>query len=162
MTKFSVVAVALLWTLLVASLVACGVGQITDKNGETNFALQTITDEDILGEDNFRAWSATVNTDGYDYSVSVIGKISSVWQVAELTMTGDGVAVITMDAVIASGNCRIVLVHDGEIVHDFNINGRDFYTVYSEGNYYVKLVSESVHLSKMDFSWGFASPNSSI
>lgn len=152
MKKLRIIALMMLCVLVAISLVACDFGHIKDTNGDEDFTLETITDEDILaGGTKYVAFGSQNLTVGDVHSVTV-KKFSGVWQVAMLELQG-GSAAVTMDMTVAKGNCRVVLICNDEIVHDFDINGQDTYTVHTAGKYYIKLAGESAEISKMDFTW---------
>lgn len=156
MKKLKIIAVMLLCVLVALSFVACDLGHIKDTNGDEDFSLVTIGDEDILaGGTKYAAFLSTNNTVGDLHSIT-IQKFSGVWQVATLSLQGNGRAIIKMEACVEKGNCRIVLIHNDQIIHDFNINGSDSYTVNTAGTYYIKLAGESAQITQMDFSWSLA------
>ena len=157
MKKFRLIAAILLLVILTLSLAACDMKHIKDTNGDDDFSLVTITDEDILGKDKYFALGATNKPNGNGYTVSMIGKFSGVWRVAVLSVSGVGYRTINTDMYVESGNCRLVLVYNDEIVYDFNIRGQDSYRIYSSGsstqNYYLKLAGESAKIGTFDFTW---------
>lgn len=156
MKKLRIIALMLLCVLVAMSLVACDFGHIKDTNGDEDFTLETITDEDILkGETKYVAFGSKNLTVGDVHSVTV-KKFSGVWQVAQLELQGYGRAVASMDMSVVKGNCRVVLICNDKIVHDFNINGQDTYTVNTAGKYYIKLAGESAEIAKMEFTWKLA------
>lgn len=155
MKKAKIIVAALMLLALTLSFAACNFGHIADTNGDDDFTVETIDDDEILTRTKYVAWLAKSSNNNGQYSVTV-KKLSGVWQIADLSMKGYGAAVLKTDMTVESGNCRLVLVHNDKIVHDFNIQGQDSYVVTTSGNYYLKLVGESAHVSKLNFSWQLA------
>ena len=109
----------LLTALLVLSLTACGSAKIEDTNGPDNFALNTITDQNILKLDLPSAGSGikiggllskTAEFSGKDFS----GVVEILWTDM---LAGDFVLDL-MDFAVTGGNFRMVVINEGKIVAD--------------------------------------------
>ena len=111
---------ALLLTLALAlSLTACGSVKIEDTNGPDNFALNTITDQNILNLDlpsgGYRTktsglLSKTVTHSGKDFS----GVVEVLWT----DMIAGDFVLDLMDFTVTGGNFRMVVVNEDKIIAD--------------------------------------------
>lgn len=111
---------ALLLTLALSlSLTACGSAKIEDTNGPDNFALNTITDQNILKLDLPSTGYGTKISGLLSKQVEIYGKgFSGVYEVLWTNiMLGDFTLNLT-DYTVTAGNFRMVLVHEGAIVDD--------------------------------------------
>ena len=154
MKKVRLIVSALLLVVFALSLSACFL-HIKDTNGDDDFTIQTIDDDEIIQSNKNIAMGAVTTHVGNDYTVK-IKRLSGVMQVADLSLQGIGQAVIRTDMDVKSGNCRLVLVHGNNIIYDFELHGEDSYTVRTSGTYYLKLVGESAKVTKLNFSWTLA------
>ena len=111
---------ALLLTLALAlSLTACGSVKIEDTNGPDNFALNTITDQNILkldlpsggyGTKTSGLLSKTVTHSGKDFS----GVVEVLWT----DMIAGDFLLDLMDYTVTGGNFRMVVVNEDRIIAD--------------------------------------------
>ena len=151
MKKFKIIAVAVMCVALTVSLAACIALHIEDTNGEDDFSLAVITEDEIVtASRNYAATGSTYETVG-DVHVITVEKFSGVWQVGRYDLT-EGSATFNVEMSVKRGNCRLVLVNDGKIVHDFDINGADSYTITTVGEYYIMLAGESAEISLLKIS----------
>ena len=102
---------------------ACGVIEhIEDTNGAENFTLQTITDENIIRLDTgSRGVTETTNniTNTVTYSSK---KFTGVYEIYGENIWTTRYEIIVNHARVDSGNFKMVLVVDDEIVHEFALN----------------------------------------
>ena len=135
---------ALLAVLLAAiTLAFTGCGQIEDTNGENNFALQTITDENIVEGMNVVTFSSARTSSGNKESLSV-GKLSGVLDLYNGNASGETVR-FAVNCDVTAGNARLVVVYDGKIVHEFDLHkqGQSFVLENAKGDFALKLAGES-------------------
>ena len=111
---------ALLLTLALAlSLTACGSVKIEDTNGPDNFALNTITDQNILNLDLPSGGYSTKTSGLLSKTVTHSGKdFSGVVEVLWTDMIAGDFVLDLMDYTVTGGNFRMVVVNDGKIVAD--------------------------------------------
>ena len=109
----------LLCALLTLSLTACGSIKIEDTNGSDNFALNTVTDQNILkldlpsggyGTKVSGLLSKTVTHSGDDFS--------GVTEVLWTDMVAGDFVLDLIDFTVTGGNFRMVVVNEDQIVAD--------------------------------------------
>ena len=110
----------LLVFLMVLAMCACGT-QYEDTNGDDNFALQTITDEDIIHlQTGSSGLSYTETTVGFlsssEYSAKNFNGVDQLYQ-ADYFFDSDVVVSISYLNVTA-GNFRMVVINNDEIIFD--------------------------------------------
>lgn len=120
-----VISIVLLIILAVCAvwMLRTGIKHIDDTNGEKNYALQQITDENIIKQDrgsigaiHERASSITNTTSYYARKFTGVGEIyyeNTTTALFEITVN---------NFYITSGNMKLVLLVDDEIVHEFTPN----------------------------------------
>lgn len=138
---------AALATMFSFTLVGCG-ETYEDTNGEDNFALQTITDENIIKQN--------IGASGLSYSETEIGPITTseysaknfngVECIYETTYIGKSdvtVYVGTMN--VKSGNFKMAVVLDDEIIKEIPLDafGEDFYFEDIKGHFQLVVAGES-------------------
>lgn len=114
-----------LWILLVvAVIVFCGYSFLTsdlehieDTNGPDNYALTTITDENIINQDigalNVKKSTGILN-DGITFSSN---QFTGVYQVFQTNFLFDSVFLMDIAGfVVNEGNFKMAVVNDGEII----------------------------------------------
>ena len=149
MKKVKIFALVIVCLTLALTLVAC-FGHIEDTNGDEDFSLVTITDDDLInGRGNFLSNNSTEFNIG-GVTTLKYGKMSGVTTLETVFVVNS--KTITTEMTTTSGNCRLVLVHNNEIVYDFNINGSDSYTMQDSGSYYLRLAGESAKVSLLKYS----------
>ena len=123
---------------------------IEDTNGADNYELQTITDDDIINmEMGCKGYSVTTNNITKMTEISS-GKFTGVYEVVYSNLLGKSDFVLNIyNFKVKSGNFKMAVVHDGEIV--------DVLTVESAENYILEDVSGTVSLviagESADFSF---------
>ena len=134
------------------SLVACG-EEYGDTNGEDNFSLQTITDENIINRD--------LGASGLGYEEISVGDITSTEYesnnfngVEELYLTNfigkSDIHVYIGHLNVESGNFRLVVINDDKIIKDIPLDafGETFYFEDLKGTFAIRVAGES---AKCDF-----------
>ena len=138
----------LLCGCLCLSLVACG-ETYEDTNGADDFSLQTITDENILNMDvgsTAIAYSEETVGDvvfGHEYSAS---NFNGVYEIYTTSYLGNSDVMVSVDGLqVNSGNLRIVVVHEGEIIKDIPLDsaGETFTFEDINGDFSVRIAGES-------------------
>ncbi|MCH5163754.1 MAG: hypothetical protein J1F36_01920 [Clostridiales bacterium] len=128
---------------IVCALIAitcCGCGHIKDTNGDDDFSLVTLSEQQIIkGNSSVSSVSAS-NQWNNKYNLKV-SKFSGVKELKKITLKS-GTQKITTDVNVSAGNFRMVLISGGQIVYDFDINGTSSATI-SEGTYIIKIAGES-------------------
>ena len=111
---------ALLLTLALAlSLTACGSVKIEDTNGTDNFALNTITDQNILNLDLPSGGYGTKTSGLLSKTVTHSGKdFSGVVEVLWTDMIAGDFVLDLMDYTVTGGNFRMVVVNEDRIIAD--------------------------------------------
>ena len=111
---------ALLLTLALAlSLTACGAVKIEDTNGPDNFALNTITDQNILNLDLPSGGYGTKTSGLLSKTVTHSGKdFSGVVEVLWTDMIAGDFVLDLMDFTVTGGNFRMVVVNEDRIIAD--------------------------------------------
>ena len=111
---------ALLLTLALAlSLTACGSVKIEDTNGPDNFALNTITDQNILNLDLPSGGYGTKTSGLLSKTVTHSGKdFSGVVEVLWTDMIAGDFVLDLMDFTVTGGNFRMVVVNEDRIIAD--------------------------------------------
>lgn len=113
----------------IALVIVCGIWflsddleHIEDTNGAENFELQTITDDNIINMDigalNYKE-SAGIISNTTTYSSD---KFTGVAEIYGINMVGNRFDITINHARVDSGNFKIVLLEDDEIVHEFKLN----------------------------------------
>lgn len=114
---------AIVLTLAVLAGLSGCMSHIEDTNGPDDTSLTTLTDEDILGRSLSctKLMSSTV-TRGNTTRCKA-GKFSGVEDLYESDLIWASGTTISVDAAVTEGNARLVLLLDGEIIHEFDVNG---------------------------------------
>lgn len=112
----ALIAVAAVWFL------SDGTEHIEDINGPDNYKLQEINDSNIIKRDigaiNVKeSRSSITNTTTYSSN-----KFTGVYEVYSENIWGNRFDITVNHARVDSGNFRMVLVHNDEIVHEFALN----------------------------------------
>ncbi len=94
---------------------------IEDTNGAENFALQTITDEDIA-KIEMGSLNVGISTNNITNMTEVSSKkFTGVYEVLYINLLGKSDFVLNLyDFKVNSGNFKMVVVHDGKIVKTVN------------------------------------------
>lgn len=118
----------LLALVFVLGFTACGV-EIADSNGPDDTSLATITDENIINQDlGASSYSMSPGSESEEYLTKVTKfKGSEFSGVAELYGTNylgkSDVSIDVSSLAVKSGNFRLVVLLDDEIVYEFDDEG---------------------------------------
>lgn len=121
-------------------LVGCSIGQIEDKNGPDDYTVVTITDKQILSNNNkyMEYGSVTVTKD--NKTVINISKFSGIKEVLKFTKKTD----VTISSIVEKGNFRIIIVTSDNNLKDIEINKKVDVTFNSGDK--LKIVGESAKI----------------
>lgn len=120
----------ILFGIMAVVLVAvCGIWFLTDNtqhiedtNGADNYKLQTITDYNIINRD-IGALNVKESTDNITNTTTYSSdKFTGVYEIFGENIKGNRFDIIINHAQVNSGNFKMVLVHNDEIVHEFELN----------------------------------------
>lgn len=132
---------------VLVSLSGCMASAYEDTNGEDNFSLQTLTDQDIIQGTNTTSFmSSTVTLN--NKTVCKVQTMSGVDELFEKRMKNETLDMV-VSCEIVKGNARLVLVIDDKIVHDFalNENNQQFILENVTGKVCLKIAGESTGYS---------------
>ena len=105
--------------LLLLSVCLCSCVHIADTNGEEDYSLGKLTEEDIVDNaDNFQAMSS--NKQGMQGGATryTTKKLSGVYTIGNVYSNNASSLIIKSSVTLESGNVRICLVQDGKIIAD--------------------------------------------
>ena len=95
---------------------------IEDTNGPDNYKLQTITDYNIINLD-VGALNVKESTDAITNTTTYSSdKFTGVYEIYGINLKGNRFDISINHAQVTSGNFKMVLVHNDEIVHEFKLN----------------------------------------
>lgn len=95
-------------------------GHIADVNGADNYALNTIIDADITAMAGNSTGIGMCNGSSSDAAVCYSERFSGV----ETLYDAEAACTVTLsDITVTSGNLRVVVLLDNQIIHDFPMNG---------------------------------------
>ena len=140
------VAVAAVW------IFSTDIEHIEDTNGPDNYTLQQINDANIINMDvgalNYKE-SKDVLSNAITYSSD---KFTGVAEIYSNNIKGNRLDITVNHARVDSGNFRLVLLHRGEIVHEFRLNElMQTYTLKNpSGNVSLRIAGESADF-KFDY-----------
>lgn len=144
--KKSRVAVCLL-CLMTLTTVLCGCGQIEDKNGTDDHSLCTVTEEELVSNfTKFKSVGSVQSHIGDKFTLSV-KKLSGVSSYYDFSVKESESKTLEFETVLNSGNIRIYIFGDGEIVADIPIGEKYTYVCNKVGNYEVRVAGESANFS---------------
>lgn len=104
------------------SLLISDLEHIEDTNGPDNYRLQQITDYDIINKD-MGALNLTVKDQILSNLPLVTSKkFTGVEDVYTTNVWGNRFDITLYTTEVKSGNLKIVLIHNDEIVHEFKLN----------------------------------------
>lgn len=114
--------IAILLTLVMLTGLSGCMSHIEDANGPDDHSLATLTDEELLGSSlsSTGTMMSTVTTGSITRCKA--GKFSGVDDLYEEDIVWSSGLTVSVDATVTEGNARLVLLLDGEIVHEFAIN----------------------------------------
>ena len=122
---------------------------IEDTNGADNFELQTITDEDIA-KIEMGSLNVGVSTNNITNMTEISSsKFTGVYEVLYTNLIGKSDFLLNIyDFQINSGNFKMVVVHDGEIVHTITPeNAEEFLLEDISGTVSLVIAGESADFS---------------
>lgn len=142
-----------IWALILAgcmclALVGCGT-EYEDTNGEDDFSLQTITDEEII--------NLETGASGLSYSEEHLGDLIHSSEYSSKNFNGveqiystsfilpSDIHVYIGHMNVKSGNFKLVAVNNDEIIHEFDLDtfGEDFLFEDLEGDFSIHVAGES-------------------
>ena len=135
----------LLVLVFVLGFTACGV-EIADNNGPDDYSLATITDENIINLDlGASSYSMSPGSEDDDYMTTMTkfkgSEFSGVAELYGINLLGKSDIEFDMGTIqVKEGNFRLMVVHDGEIVHDFDLEEMSQTFKLEDVNGYVSLV----------------------
>ncbi len=115
--------------LVVIFVAVCGiwmfssdVEHIEDTNGADNYSLQQITDSNIINMD-IGALNYSESTDNITNTTTHYSdKFTGVAEIYRTNIKANRFDITVNHAQVNSGNFKLVLVHNDEIVHEFTLN----------------------------------------
>lgn len=100
-----------------------GMEHIEDTNGAENFALQTITDENIINKDIGAIGGPNMSTDNISNTTTYSSKkFTGVAEIYGVDITTTSMDITVNHASVTEGNFKLVLLVDDKIVHEFKLN----------------------------------------
>ena len=133
----------LLISLVLASVCLCACVYIPDENGDEDYSLCKLTENDIINSTDYQYTSINSKREANGTYVYSIQSLSGVYTLKKVE---GSYGVLTFNATITlhSGNLRACLVKDGEIVREIPINEFAQINVSNpDGKYAIKLAGES-------------------
>ena len=134
---------------------------IPDTNGPDNYKLNTITDADIIKGEMGALNPISIHEDLIGDGITFSSKnFSGVYEVLYDNLLGSSDFVLHLSSLtVTEGNFRMVVVHDGEIVAEFEPNAEDpfvdYYLENVSGTVALRIAGESAsysfHMSAMDY-----------
>lgn len=136
-------------SLLLLCVCLCSCVHIADTNGEEDYSLGKLTEEDIVDNaDNFQAMSS--NKQGMQGGATryTTKKLSGVYTIGNVYSNNASCLIIKSTVTLESGNVRICLVQDGKIIADIPL-GENMETRIENpsGKYKLKIAGESASLT---------------
>lgn len=135
--------------LVVLAVVLVGMGSkfggtyYEDTNGD-DFALQTITEDNIIKQD-LDSTGFVGNVSAQTGKETFLGEnFSGVKMIRSKSYSGEMLKIYANKVYVSEGNFRMVVVHDGEIVHEFKLNepSQEFVLQNAYGRYDVVVAGE--------------------
>ena len=114
-----------------------------DTNGD-DFTLQTITDDNIINQD-LDSTGLVGNVSAQTGEETFLGEnFSGVEIIRSKSYSGETLKIYANKVYVSEGNFRMVVVHDGEIVHEFKLNetSQEFVLQNADGKYDVVVAGE--------------------
>lgn len=150
---FTLVAAAVI--LVVMLFLGNGVEHIEDTNGAEDFSITTITDEQILAINcesvGMGKKSSIFSGDTVTYYSNKFTGVYELYYTEVLASTGMSITV--NHAEVTAGNARIVVIMEGEIIHDFALNEltQTYLIENPKGRVSLRIVGESAAF-ELDYS----------
>ena len=131
------------------SIAGCGGEDYEDSNGSDNFALQTITDKNIvnldIGASGLSYTEESLGDEVYssEYSSKNFNGVERIYYTSYILPSDVQVYIGTMD--VKEGNFRLVAVLDDKIIHEFPVDSfNEIFTFENiEGDFSICVAGES-------------------
>lgn len=120
-------------------LTGCFGSHIEDLNGETDYSLSTLTQNDLIGGTKTSIIAGNLTTSTNNKFKQKVKKMSGVSQLFEL----DSNDTYTIEFNVTSGNGLVGIICDDEIIEVVEANSKITITVPSKKDYEVKIAGES-------------------
>ena len=131
-------------------LLACSCGPFKtyqDTNGDDNYTLQSITENEIINNTGGLKTAAVSNTKTKDGVTNITESIYRFDGIEKVYTFKKGSYAIKLSYTVKSGNGRLVITDGKKIIHDFLINeDNQEYEFEATSTSYLKLVGESCEL----------------
>lgn len=125
--------------------------QIEDTNGTDDYTIETFTDEDITANRTSYIIVSSFTTTINNVTTVKIGKFSGIYEL-EKTRVPNSNLQYQIASTCTSGNFRIVIVKDNEILDDVQINtSKTISYPNANGTYQLRIVGESAKI-EMNYS----------
>ena len=134
----------ILLVLLIALALLTGCHRIVkydDLNGDNNYELNTITDQDIIAFKLGNLRTMSVQTQNR----LTVSEFHGLYQLSKIMK---GKYTITVNFKINSGNAKLVICDDKEIVHTFGYNSgeAESYILDADHAYYLRVAGEKANI----------------
>lgn len=117
------IAAVLVAVLCVKWFVLDGAKHIEDTNGDSNYTLQEITDENIINRDIGTVGGPNETTDNITNTTTYYSeKFTGVDEIFGENITANRFEITVNHAKVESGNFKMVLLQNDEIMHEFTLN----------------------------------------
>ena len=126
------------------TLTSCA-AQIEDTNGHDDYTLNTLTNEDFFKNSSITKFGSVTSKINNQATLKV-KKMSGIETLEKINLSSGNLTINT-NLKITSGNIKLVLIYNEEIIKEFKINGEDSYTGIINGIYYLKIATESANFN---------------
>lgn len=130
----------LIMMIMMLSLTSCDFGQIEDTNGDDDYSLCYLTDEDILNSKSSSkvgSVSSRINNEGTTKAKKMSG-VETILNIDEIYETK-----LTINFKVEKGNGVVTIVKNNQIVHILKANETKTFILLPGGKYTVKIAGES-------------------
>lgn len=127
------------------SLSSCGLSHIEDSNGEEDFSLSTLKNEEILTYNSVVSYGTVESTTNSTFSYSC-KKLSGNCLVKTITPKGREL-LVTISNNVFSGNAYIALVRNGNVFKEIPLNQIINLEIRGFDHYQLRILAESCHIS---------------
>lgn len=140
--------ILLLSALLALQLTACGSAKIEDTNGPDNFALHTITDQNILLRDLPSAGSSIKTSGLLSKTVEFSSKdFSGVVEILWTDMIAGDFVLDLLEYEVTGGNFRMVVINEDKIIADIEPGTTQIHLPGVKGHVSLRIAGESAAYS---------------
>ena len=130
-------------TVLLFVFVLSACTKYEDTNGENDYTLQIITDDQIIKGSSYNvvgSFKKVINNEG-KYTVK---KLNGVFTIDTFSK---GSYTFNVDFKVPKGNAKLVLCNDDKIIYEFTVNeANQSYTISSSKRFHLKVAGESSSL----------------